>query len=191
MVIDAPVTDALLAPRRTASGGPAREGDSAVTAAWQALGGVPDPEVPVVSIVELGIVRSVAWSDDTLCVTLTPTYSGCPATEMIERSVRDALHDAHVRAVRVDYRLAPAWTTDWLAPEARERLRAVGIAPPGGAARIDVTGISPLRRARQAVPCPRCGSGRTALLSQFGSTACKAQYRCADCLEPFDYFKPH
>jgi ring-1,2-phenylacetyl-CoA epoxidase subunit PaaD len=185
------VIDALLAPRRAATDVPAVEGTAAIIAAWQALGSVPDPEVPVVSIVELGIVRSVAWLGDTLCVTLTPTYSGCPATEAIERAVRDALHDAHVRAVRVDYRLAPAWTTDWLAPEARERLRAFGIAPPGAAARIDVTGISPLRSSRQRVACPRCGSARTALLSQFGSTACKAQYRCGDCLEPFEYFKPH
>lgn len=159
--------------------------------AWHALGNVMDPEVPVVSIVELGIVRDVAVVNETLVVTLTPTYSGCPATELIEGAVRAALCDAGIEEYRVEYRLAPAWTTDWLAPEARERLREYGIAPPGGPARIDVRGISPLRRASVPVPCPRCGSHHTTLLSQFGSTACKAHYRCADCLEPFEYFKPH
>ena len=162
-----------------------------VATAWRALGRVMDPEVPVVSIVELGIVRSVEALDGTLVVTLTPTYSGCPATELIEGAVRAALCDAGVDAYRVVYRLAPAWTTDWLAPEARERLRDYGIAPPGAPARIDVRGISPLRHASAAVACPRCGSTHTSLLSQFGSTACKAHYRCGECLEPFEYFKPH
>jgi len=106
-------------------------------------------------------------------------------------AVRAALCDAGLALARIDHRLAPAWTTDWLAPEARARLRAFGIAPPGGPARVEVTGISPLRRSREPVPCPRCGSLATSLLSQFGSTACKAQYRCTACLEPFDYFKPH
>ena len=184
--------DALLAPlRRAPTCAPPLDGAPAVAAAWRALGAVPDPEVPVVSIVELGIVRDVAWIDGALRVVLTPTYSGCPATELIERAVRAALLDAGIEALRIEYRLAPAWTTDWLAPEARGRLRDFGIAPPGGPARIDVAGISPLRRARETVPCPRCGSARTSLLSQFGSTACKAQYRCTRCLEPFDYFKPH
>ena len=170
---------------------PRLEGEDAVAAAWHALGSVTDPEVPVVSIVELGIVRDVAWQEDGLVVVLTPTYSGCPATELIESAARAALCDAGLALSRIDYRLAPAWTTDWLAPEARNRLRAFGIAPPGAGVRIDVAGISPLRRARDAVPCPRCGSRATTLLSQFGSTACKAQYRCTACLEPFDYFKPH
>jgi ring-1,2-phenylacetyl-CoA epoxidase subunit PaaD len=162
-----------------------------VATAWGALGAVMDPEVPVVSIVELGIVRDVALAQGMLLVTLTPTYSGCPATELIEGAVRAALCDAGIDDYQVVYRLAPAWTTDWLAPEARERLREYGIAPPGAPARIDVRGISPLRRASVTVPCPRCGSAHTTLLSQFGSTACKAHYRCADCLEPFEYFKPH
>jgi ring-1,2-phenylacetyl-CoA epoxidase subunit PaaD len=161
-----------------------------VDTAWQVLGTIPDPEVPVVSIVELGIVRNVKLEREEVVVTLTPTYSGCPATEAIESMVHEAMR-AHGRDARVEYRLAPAWTTDWMAPEARARLRAFGIAPPGGAARVDVTGISPLRRARETVACPRCGSRDTALMSQFGSTACKAQYRCNACLEPFDYFKPH
>jgi ring-1,2-phenylacetyl-CoA epoxidase subunit PaaD len=163
----------------------------AVVAAWHALGTVQDPELPVLSIVELGIVRSVTFDGASLCVTLTLTYSGCPATQMIVAAVRDALRDAGLGDARIERRLAPAWTTDWLAPEARARLREFGIAPPGGPARIEVSGISPLRREHVVVSCPRCGSRRTALLSQFGSTACKAQYRCTDCLEPFDYFKPH
>ena len=172
-------------------GDPAAAHRSVVTTAWRALANVMDPEVPVVSIVELGIVRAIAVAGGTLVVMLTPTYSGCPATALIEGAVRAALCDAGIHEYRVEYRLAPAWTTDWLAPEARERLRQYGIAPPGGPARIDVRGISPLRRASVAVPCPRCGSHHTTLLSQFGSTACKAHYRCAECLEPFEYFKPH
>ena len=161
-------------------------------AIWRALDSIPDPEIPVVSIVELGIVRALQWHDDELVVTVTPTYSGCPATEVIMTDIARALTDAGVAAHRIETRLSPPWTTDWIAPAARKRLSEYGIAPPGaGAARVDVTGISPLRRATTAVPCPRCGSTRTRLLSQFGSTACKALYRCNDCLEPFDYFKPY
>ncbi len=166
-------------------------GNDSVAAAWTALGTVPDPEVPVVSIVELGIVRAVAREAGGITVVLTPTYSGCPATAVIEADARAALAAAGVTSCRIEYRLAPAWTTAWLAPEARDRLREFGIAPPGGAARVDVTGISPLRRNCVPVPCPRCGSQHTTLLSQFGSTACKALYRCTACREPFDYFKPH
>lgn len=171
-----------------------------IAAVWLALAAVPDPEIPVVSIVELGILRSAEWDADdpsTLVVVVTPTYSGCPATELIMAGIRDALSAAGVGRVRIATRLAPAWTTDWLGPEARRKLREFGIAPPNGTraaptmAVIDATGISPLRRAAKDVACPRCGSARTELLSQFGSTACKAQYRCRDCLEPFDYFKPH
>jgi ring-1,2-phenylacetyl-CoA epoxidase subunit PaaD len=163
-----------------------------LAAAWQALGTVMDPEVPVISIVELGIVRSIAFDRDVLVVKVTPTYSGCPATDVIVASIRDVLGELGLRDVRVETQLAPAWTTDWIAPEAKRRLSNYGIAPPHLAApRIDVTGISPLRRARVAVPCPRCGSPRTTLTAQFGSTACKALYRCDDCREPFDYFKPH
>jgi ring-1,2-phenylacetyl-CoA epoxidase subunit PaaD len=164
---------------------------AAVTAAWAALAGVLDPEVPVVSIVELGIVREVRMDADTLVVVLTPTYSGCPATAVIEADARAALSAAGLDTCRIETALAPPWTTDWIAPEARDRLRDFGIAPPGAVARVDVRGISPLRRASVAVPCPRCGSSSTSLLSQFGSTACKALYRCLDCREPFDYFKPH
>jgi ring-1,2-phenylacetyl-CoA epoxidase subunit PaaD len=172
----------------------------ALGAIWTALDAVPDPEIPVVSVIELGIVRGVEWSvtdPDTLIVRVTPTYSGCPATELIMDGIRVALAAIGVARVRLETRLAPAWTTDWMAPEAKQKLRAYGIAPPAGGGpapgpvRIDVAGISPLRRATALVSCPRCGSAQTALVSQFGSTACKAHYRCLDCLEPFDYFKPH
>lgn len=182
-------------------------GAPTVDVVWEALAQVPDPEVPVVSIVELGIVRGVRWQEGRLRVEVTPTYSGCPATELINTMIRERLAAIGVVDVDLVQRLAPAWTTDWIAPEARGRLRGFGIAPPhvvgdGGApgatlrstpplAAIDVAGISPLRRARTPVPCPRCGSEATTLLSQFGSTACKAQYRCDACREPFDYFKPH
>jgi ring-1,2-phenylacetyl-CoA epoxidase subunit PaaD len=159
---------------------------------WAALATVPDPEVPVLSIVELGIVRGVAWEGAQLVVEVTPTYSGCPATEMINMLIRETLAIIGVAEVTLVNRLSPPWSTDWIAPEAKARLKGFGIAPPhvmGG--RVDVSGISPLRRASVVVPCPRCESANTQLLSQFGSTACKAQYRCLDCREPFDYFKPH
>ena len=152
-------------------------------AIWTALGGVVDPEIPVVSIVELGIVRDVACGDDACVVTLTPTYSGCPAARVIEADVRAALARATDRTLRIVTALAPAWSTDWIAPEARDKLASLGIAPPGAAASLRVL--------REAVRCPKCGSFATEELSRFGSTACKAQHRCRDCLEPFDYFKPH
>jgi ring-1,2-phenylacetyl-CoA epoxidase subunit PaaD len=157
---------------------------------WDALARVPDPEIPVVSVVELGIVRAVEWTAAGLEVRVTPTYSGCPATELIVDGIREALAGAGIVDVRVTTVLSPAWTTDWIAPEARPKLAAFGIAPPGPVARVDVAGISPLRRAREAVACPRCGSVHTELVAQFGSTACKALYRCSACREPFDYFKP-
>lgn len=172
-----------------------------LSAIWYALEAVPDPEIPVVSVVELGIVRGVEWSaadPATLVVRVTPTYSGCPATELIMTAIRDAMAALGIAQVRVEIALAPAWTTDWITPDAKRKLRDYGIAPPSGTglatgniAQVEVTGISPLRRADVIVPCPRCGSTQTKLVSQFGSTACKAQYRCEDCLEPFDYFKPH
>ena len=160
--------------------------------AWDALASVPDPEIPMVSIVELGIVRDVRLDGGVLAVDVTPTYSGCPATEVILRSIEEALAAVGIAPVNVTNVLSPPWTTDWIAPEAKGKLQGFGIAPPHVAApRIDVAGISPVRRARVAVPCPRCGSADTRLVAQFGSTACKAHYRCDACLEPFDYFKPH
>lgn len=170
----------------------AQPATSAIRLAWEALATVPDPEVPAVSIVELGIVRGVSVAGGRLRVDVTPTYSGCPATETIAAMIRERLAAAGLSDVDLVTRLSPPWTTDWMAPEGKRKLAAFGIAPPHlTGATIDVTGISPLRRTGVVVPCPRCGSARTALLSQFGSTACKAQYRCEACLEPFDYFKPH
>jgi len=165
---------------------------SSVALVWEALASVPDPEVPVVSVVELGLIRRVEWREKQLIVHLTTTYSGCPAADLIRTLIHEQLATLGVVNVTLVTQLAPPWSTDWIAPEAKAKLRAYGIAPPHlTAARIDVTGISPLRRAVVRVACPLCGSSRTSLLSQFGSTACKAQYRCDACLEPFDYFKPH
>jgi ring-1,2-phenylacetyl-CoA epoxidase subunit PaaD len=157
------------------------EAASRIEAAWQRLAGVLDPEVPVLSVLDLGIVRGIEESDDgALEVVLTPTYSGCPAVEVIEAAVIDALQP--LGAVRVRRQFAPAWTTDWISDEGRRKLRDYGIAPPG------TTAVRIVRR--QTVPCPRCGSTQTERLSAFGATACKALYRCIDCREPFEHFKP-
>ena len=139
---------------------------------WAVLKGVPDPEIPVVSVLDLGIVRSVEEDK----VTITPTYSGCPATQFIEQSIREALDAAGYAEVAIETQLAPAWTTDWISEEGKEKLRAYGIAPPELA---------------KAATCPRCGSTDTEEVSRFGSTPCKAQWRCDSCLEPFDRFKCH
>jgi ring-1,2-phenylacetyl-CoA epoxidase subunit PaaD len=153
---------------------------------WRALETVPDPEIPVVSVCELGIVRDVRVDDMGTTVIITPTYSGCPATEAIERAIRETLEQAGAAPVRVERSLSPAWTSDWITPAAAEKLRAYGIAPPGAAQ--PVSGL--VRFVERAPACPRCGGKRTQRLSEFGSTACKALYRCTDCAEPFDYFKP-
>ncbi len=155
--------------------------------AWEVLRQVPDPEIPVISVCDLGIVREVHTDEGTVRVVVTPTYSGCPATEVIETSIRDALLEAGARCVQIETRLSPPWSTDWLTPAAAEKLRRYGIAPPGRAAATD--NAQPLRFLPR-VACPRCRSAQTERLSEFGSTACKAMYRCRDCLEPFEYFKP-
>lgn len=156
---------------------------SRVNAALAKLNEVLDPEVPALSIVELGIVREVREDDDGLTVVLTPTYSGCPATEAIAADVRKAMTE--FEPLRIEQRYDPAWTTDWIGAEAREKLRAYGIAPPTGNAAVH----QPLRM-HEAIPCPRCDSPRSERLSAFGSTACKSLYRCNSCREPFEYFKP-
>jgi ring-1,2-phenylacetyl-CoA epoxidase subunit PaaD len=166
------------------------------------LDAVADPEIPAISVTDLGIVREVAWATDgaggggdELVVTITPTYSGCPATEVIAADIRRALRRQGVARVRLVTRLAPAWTTDWISPRGRANLRAYGIAPPAGSA-------AELERALEGAPgcagcaivasaCPRCGSDRTRVVSRYGSTPCKAHYVCEACQEPFDYFKPH
>ncbi|WP_435105733.1 1,2-phenylacetyl-CoA epoxidase subunit PaaD [Arhodomonas sp. AD133] len=165
-----------------------RAGSTVQPAPWKArewLAQVTDPEIPVLTIEDLGILRDVRWDGDELVVTITPTYSGCPAMRTIEQGVQDVLHAHGVERVRVEEQLSPAWTTDWLSDAGREKLRAYGIAPPAGRATSKRALFAPL----PAVACPRCGSTNTTRVSEFGSTACKAQYRCDDCLEPFDYFK--
>ncbi|HWL29223.1 MAG TPA: 1,2-phenylacetyl-CoA epoxidase subunit PaaD [Burkholderiaceae bacterium] len=150
---------------------------------------VPDPEIPVLSIVDLGLVRDVAWDDRTCVVTITPTYSGCPAMREIRDDIQGVLQAHGVDDVRIETRLSPAWTTDWMSEKGREALKGYGIAPPGQKA-IDISGIT-RHSGEVAVPCPLCGSSRTRLISHFGSTSCKALYRCNHCGEPFDYFKAH
>lgn len=174
---------------RAASG--ERTGDR-VAQAWQVLGGVLDPEVPAVSVCDLGIVRDVIEQTDGLEIVLTPTYSGCPATEVIEHDVLAAIGAAGLGPARVTLRRAPAWTTDWISAAGRARLLAYGIAPPGPA---HAGGAVPMRfmarrREAPALACPRCGSASTERLAAFGSTACKALYRCTACREPFEHFKP-
>ena len=160
---------------------------------WHWLSEVPDPEIPVISLTDLGIIRNVSWEDDTLVVTVTPTYSGCPATTIINFDIERKLRDEGVQKLRLQRQLSPPWTTDWISAEGREKLRNYGIAPP-----IDGTAASGRLKSRVermagtadlAIACPHCQSLNTELVSQFGSTPCKASYRCKDCLEPFDYFK--
>ena len=152
---------------------------------WAWLDEVPDPEIPVISLVDLGIIRDVAWADEALEVTVTPTYSGCPATTVINLDIVAALSAKGVESVRLKKQLSPAWTTAWISQKGRDSLRAYGIAPPveGTAA----CGIGAL--ATPEVACPHCGAGSTRRVSQFGSTPCKASWVCNDCREPFDYFK--
>ncbi len=175
---------------------PATPGGERIARAWAALEQVLDPEVPALSVVDLGLVRELAEAGDgALEVTLTPTYSGCPATELIEQQVLAALQAAGLGPARALTRRSPAWSTDWISAAGRRKLREYGIAPPGPACHDD--GAVPIRLHRRAtafdsaIECPRCGSAHTERLSAFGSTACKAQYRCLACLEPFDYFKPY
>ncbi len=158
---------------------------------WDLLEAVPDPEIPVVSIRELGILREVNERNGDLEVVITPTYSGCPAMGQIEDDVRAALTEHGIDA-RVVMRLAPAWTTDWITPGAKEKLRAFGIAPPHVTAHDNIVRFArPSSDRCVDVSCPHCGSANTTETSHFSSTACKALYKCLDCLEPFDYFKPY
>ena len=154
-------------------------------ALWRVLAAVPDPEIPVLSIVDLGILREVRQeADGRMRVAITPTYSGCPATEAIRTLVRAALDAGGYADAILEEVLSPPWTCDWLTPEGREKLRAFGIAP------TEESVASPRRLlAVAAVSCPRCGSRATECVSEFGSTPCKAHYRCSTCGEPFDYFK--
>jgi ring-1,2-phenylacetyl-CoA epoxidase subunit PaaD len=156
---------------------------------WQLLEEVTDPEVPVLSILDLGIVRHVAIEDERITVTITPTYSGCPAMNTIATDIRLRLLAEGYTQLTIHNQLSPAWTTDWMTPAGRAKLEEYGIAPP-----VDGTAsghVLNLFGQDTAVRCPLCKSAHTHLVSQFGSTACKALYQCDDCREPFDYFKCH
>jgi ring-1,2-phenylacetyl-CoA epoxidase subunit PaaD len=142
---------------------------------WRWLDGVPDPEIPVISLVDLGIIRDLAWQGNTLVVTVTPTYSGCPATSIINLDIETALRGHGIEKLYIKRQLSPAWTTDWLSEAGRKKLEGYGIAPP--------------RSAEGPARCPHCQATALSRVSQFGSTPCKALWRCDSCLEPFDYFK--
>jgi ring-1,2-phenylacetyl-CoA epoxidase subunit PaaD len=166
--------------------------------AWAALDAVVDPEIPMLSVTDLGIVRAVSVDDAgrSVAVDITPTYSGCPAIEQIEQSIRETLA-ARFASVSVRTVLAPAWTTDWMTERGKQRLREAGIAPPTGAAAINAsatTTMQPLALLNDELPapaCPRCGSEHVERVSEYGSTACKSLWKCTSCLEPFDHFKSH
>lgn len=151
---------------------------------WKLLEEVTDPEIPVLSIVDLGVLRDVQITKDHIEITITPTYSGCPAMQVIEKDIIDKLAENDIVKVKVSLVLSPAWTTDWLSEAGKVKLREYGIAPPEN--EVDK---SVLFAEQVKIPCPNCGSLDTRMISQFGSTACKAHYQCNHCLEPFDYFK--
>lgn len=152
------------------------DSDAEMQAAWTAASAVLDPEIPVLTLEDLGVLRGVERRGGQIVVKLTPTYTGCPATLAIRRDVEAALHEAGLDAARVETVLSPPWSTKEITEDGRRKLRAFGIAPP-------------LESSAEPVRCPRCDSARTERISEFGSTACKALWRCADCREPFDYFK--
>jgi ring-1,2-phenylacetyl-CoA epoxidase subunit PaaD len=156
----------------------------ATNAIWKILESVKDPEVPVLSVVDLGVIRAVALDGQEVKVTITPTYTGCPAMDMISMQIRMALNAAGYQTT-IQTILSPAWTTDWITENGKQQLKAYGIAPPVGKS-MDQAYLEDL-----IVPCPQCNSTHTILISQFGSTACKALYKCEECKEPFDYFKCH
>jgi len=163
----------------------AARGNPDVEPLWEILEQVTDPEIPVLSLSDLGILQNVERQGDGVVVTITTTYSGCPAMDVIGDDIRQVLHQAGYANVTVKQRLFPAWTTDWISAAGRRKLREYGIAPPAEAS----SSKSALLGAQPIVPCPLCASTRTEKVSEFGSTACKALYRCQDCREPFDYFK--
>lgn len=148
---------------------------ASVEQVWAWLEEVPDPEIPVISLVDLGVIRGVRYDGDTLVVSVTPTYSGCPATGIINLDIETALRERGIDDLRLEQQLSPPWTTDWLSDKGRAKMAEFGIAPPQPAGGPD--------------KCPNCGGTDLERLSQFGSTPCKAQWRCKSCLEPFEYFK--
>ncbi len=188
---------------------PSTTGKPSTELVWSWLHDVPDPEIPVISVVDLGIIRQVVWEQDTLVISVTPTYSGCPATAVINADIESKLRKEGIENIRLERQLSPAWTTAWISERGREKLLDYGIAPPvegtgasvqgcalSGSAISELSGSlgsglgsGLLGRPSITVCCPRCRSTDTENVSQFGSTPCKAAYRCKACLEPFDYFK--
>ncbi|TCZ72186.1 1,2-phenylacetyl-CoA epoxidase subunit PaaD [Flaviaesturariibacter aridisoli] len=154
---------------------------------WSILNDVKDPEIPVLSVLDMGIIRAVSVVGEEVEIVLTPTYSGCPAMDVISMDIRLKLIEHGIRKVRIRQQLSPAWTTEWMSAEGKEKLRAFGIAPPNPRQQFCSTDLFQ----EEAVQCPRCGSWHTELISQFASTACKSMYRCLDCKEAFDHFKCH
>lgn len=167
-----------------------------VDAIWNLLKDIPDPEVPVLSVTDLGIIRNVllhqnpspAGGDESIEILITPTYSGCPAMDMIAMNIRLVLLENGFKNVKITTVLSPAWTTDWMSEEGKQKLKAYGIAPPNPRQQVC---NNDLFAQHEAVQCPQCNSYHTHRISEFGSTACKALYQCDDCKEPFDYFKCH
>ena len=155
---------------------------------WSILESVVDPEVPVLTVTDLGIIREVKLNEDEVEVIITPTYTGCPAMDMIAMNIRLALIEQGYKNIKITSVLYPAWTTDWMSESGKEKLKAYGIAPPNPK---QVVCDTKLFAEEEAIQCPLCNSYHTKLISQFGSTACKALYQCLDCKEPFDYFKCH
>jgi len=162
--------------------------DISINAVWNILKNIPDPEVPVLTIVDLGIVRDVRLPDGEIEVVITPTYSGCPAMDMIAANIRLALSENGFTKIKITTVLSPAWTTDWMSEEGKKKLKEYGIAPPNPKQQVC---NNDLFAPHEAVQCPRCDSWHTHRLSEFGSTACKALYQCDACQETFDYFKCH
>lgn len=152
---------------------------------WSWLSEVKDPEIPVLSLEDLGVLRDIQWVKNQLQITITPTYSGCPAMKTMEEDIEECLKSKGINNLQIKTVLSPAWTTDWMSEDGRKKLKEYGIAPPIGSS-VDK---SVLTGQYKEVKCPRCNSSNTKMISQFGSTACKALYTCEDCLEPFDYFK--
>lgn len=142
---------------------------------WEWLSSIPDPEIPVISLTDLGIIRDVSWAEDTLSVTVSPTYSGCPATTVINLEIEQKLRSMGIDCIKLKRQLSPAWSSEWISAEGREKLSKYGIAPPQTSGRPS--------------ECPNCGARSVTCISQFGSTPCKAQWQCDECKEPFDYFK--
>ncbi len=176
----------MVSGERGAGSGTFPAGRAADELALEILGTVKDPEVPVLSVVELGVVRHVDVAGRAVTVTITPTYSGCPALHAIEQDIESALKAGGFETVLIRTEYAPAWTTDWMSDPAREKLRAYGIAPPG---HVTAQLLVPLGATVRTVSCPFCGSANTSLESEFGPTACKSLHSCLACHQPFEHFK--